>query len=136
MINYTKLLTFITLIAVFALFTSCDEEVTIKKIISEIESGDTSKILVVKEEPTGKTSPELLTVIKVNLSKLKNGMSTDQVLNILTIDKDFNGIVTSEGGKDGFTFYYELKDNHELTLTFDYSKNKFGQLLDYKLRKS
>jgi len=127
------------LITAILLSWSCKEEkVDIEKVVKEIDQNSKRKKIkppVKKTENNIKQNNEnsLVALIVKQLPKLETGMDTDTVFSLLYLDTKFNGIVSSAGERDDFTYYYELTPGHELRLHFDYTAEENGSFTKYKL---
>ena len=87
------------------------KKLDLEQVVREIEK-NTARI---KKEDMLKES-ELVKLVKQQLPRLKPGMNTDTVFSILYLDTKFNGIVSSDGERHNFTYYYDLDPNHQLLL--------------------
>lgn len=97
------------------------------KVVKE-ESKPVVKTPVVDETPV-KTNKiqftELEQHILEELPNLESHWTRSDVESHLLLNSQFMGMITSEGSRENFTYYYELK-NYQLVLHFDYSQHKDG----------
>lgn len=70
--------------------------------------------------------------LKKKLPKVNSGMTLDEVSHFLEMETRFRGMVTSEGPRGSFKYYYDLK-GYQLILIFDYNQHQLGQFVSYTL---
>jgi len=112
-----------------AIMSGCKVE---KKPVAQLKVILPMPPFLLKKAPQVRSKDRLIIHIKKNINSVKTGMSKPEVMFILHLDIWFKGIVTSEGNRDQFYYYYDLK-GYQLLLSFDYTYKKAGELRNCSL---
>ena len=112
------------LVACVSLSKKTDQEIKPLTDLAELKEKK-SEILTKKED-------SYLLFLKKTLPLIEEGSTVQEVGRILLFDQKFRGIITSEGKRNHFSYFYELKGYH-LVLVFDYTKSRQGYYKGYEL---
>ena len=89
----------------------------------------------VSENPnySNETRDAFVLFLKKQLPLVHRDMTFKDVDEFLQFKKRFKGIVTSEGKRSDFKYYYQLI-GYQLILTFDYAQDEEGKFISYQLK--